>query len=239
VIESRDLHGSAISGGGAELKEVESVSIVESVILSGGTAVRIGPSADQPIANILIRDVDVVRAARGIDIRLERIHGARVPVRPPQGALADTRPGIERLVFRDMTMSLSLLDDLDDAGRAFSVVNQQYALEPLVRDILFDRVRTNTFLPVRVEGREESPVADVKFWGVRLLVEPVATASPEEKHLFHFVHCTAPQARFVYVTSLRGREQTWSDELFSLAHTTGLKAQAEEIFQLSPGEREP
>ena len=132
--------------------------------------------------------------------------------------------GMERLVFRDLTVKMRPAPNNLDAGSPFAVINQS---EGSLKDVLFDRVRANAFNTSLIRGSALSPIEDVKFWGVEMTVEPRHdTAS---RPLFHLRHSRTPQFRFLYLTWPSNRSG-WSGAL-QIEEVSGLKAPSEEIVE--------
>jgi hypothetical protein len=215
--------GTAVSiEAGGDKSDVDDVSIRESVLMADGTAVQIGPATSKPIRNVLIRDVDVVETGSGIGV-VHRDGG-----------------GIEQIVFRDMTMRLSpgVVDSY--AGWPFQIIDASRGGKS-VRDILFDRVKTNAYKPSRIQGMGEVWLDEIKFWGVRVTAEQAARSDGGEylPALFRLDQVRGPQFRFVYVRWPEESEMSWNEELFDARRVENIKADRQEIFHLKHDQQEP
>jgi len=193
-------------------REVRDVSVVETVVASGGTGILIGPGTDQAIRQVLVRDGDLMCGSPGIAV----VSG--------QGA-----GGIAGLVFRDLTVEVTPASKQPEPGGPFRVASRSGAV---VRDVLFDRVRANAADTSTILGSAASPIEDVKFWGVEMKAEGSGPAGP--RPLFELRGVRRPQFRFLHVTWPSNKSSRWTGVL-KTEETSDLKALPEEIFEkLSP-----
>ncbi len=196
------------SGGDGAAKEVRGVSVIETIVVSDGIGIRVGPSTEQTIRDVLVRDGDFFCGGQGIAAEAGRGAG-----------------GITDLVFRDLTVRVKPAGDPSHVEGPFLVANPSGAG---IRDVLFDRVRANAFSPSRISGSPESPIEDVKFWGLEITAEGIGNTEP--RPLFELRGVRHPQFRFIHVTWPSNKSSRWT-EVLKTEETSDLKAPPEEIFE--------